>query len=382
MALTTAQTNNKGIKFRQDIIREFRWNNVFSPYMDADGSNIIRTYRETGKFGGDTINLPLVAALRGSAIGTGTLTGNEESIDNYGFRMWLDWARNAVRAQKSDLKKVSFDLWATAKPLLSEWGRGLQRDEIIDGFMAIPTSAEPTGIGSPSGQRVNGILWSAATSAQKDQWQSDNSDRVLYGNAVGNMIIGNNSASMTNVTAATGKLSGATLRVAKELAEKSDYKITPLTTDDGYERYVMFVGSRGYRDLWADPEVYQANKDARAREGSKFNDNPIFKEGDLLYDSVIVRKIPEIDKRIMNTGAGGSGVDVAPAFLCGKTALALLYGQYPEETKLDDTDYEFQKGIGIEMAYGVGKVARKTKGGTKMKDWGVVTCFNAAPPTA
>ena len=382
MALTTAQQNNKGIKFRQDIIREYRWNNVFSPYMDSDGSNVIRTYRETGKYGGDQINMPLVAALRGSAIGVGQLTGNEESIDNYGYRMWIDWARHAVRAHKGDLKKSSFDLWATAKPLLSEWGRGLQRDEIIDGFMAIPTAVAPTGLGSTNGQRVNGILWGSATSAQKDKWQSDNSDRILYGNAVGNMVVGNNSASMLNVAAATGKLSGATLRVAKELAEQSDYKITPLTTDDGYERYIMFVGSRGYRDLWADPEVYQANRDARAREGAKFNDNPIFKEGDLLYDSVIVRKIPEIDKRIMNAGAGAGGIDVAPSFLCGKTGLALIYGQLPEETKLDGTDYEFQKGIGIEMCYGVGKVAKKTKDETKLKDWGVVTCFNAAPRTA
>ena len=135
MAVTTVQTNNRGIKFRNKLIIEYVRGNMFSPYMSDDGMNVITSFHEEGKFGGDQINVPLITALRGSGKGSGTLTGNEESIGNYGWRIWLDWSRNAVVATKAEIKKASFDLFGQAAPRLSEWGRTQQRNEMVKAFL-------------------------------------------------------------------------------------------------------------------------------------------------------------------------------------------------------------------------------------------------------
>lgn len=380
MAVSTIQANNRGIIFRNNIIREYVRGNMFSPYMGNDATAVIRTLLETGKYGGDQINVPLIKALSNTAISTGTLVGNEEAIDNYGCRLWLDWARNAVVATKAEIKKGSFDLFGQAQPLLAEWGKSLQRDEIVLAMAALPSESAPANLGTTNGQRVNGILYSAANATERNTWNQANQDRILYGNAFGNYNA-THATALANLTATDDRFSAATVRLAREKAEDASPKIDPLTTNDGYERFIMFVGSRAYRDAWADPEIYQANKDARPREGSSWQNNPIFREGDLLYDNVIIRKVPEIDKYCLVSGAGDSGVDVSMSFLCGRSALGFVWGQMPEPTKLDDTDYQFRKGVGIDMAYGVGKLFFKDSGSGDLVQWGMVTVFNAAPAT-
>jgi hypothetical protein len=52
---------------------------------------------------------------------------------------------------------------------------------------------------------------------------------------------------------------------------------------------------------------------------------------------------------------------------------------------LEDGDYEFVTGLGIEVQYGVGKIAKAPQtvvGATAgdLVDWGMVTGFVAAPP--
>ena len=186
MAVTTIQSNNKLILFKKEITREYVRQNLFSPYVGSNMTAIIRIINDLKK-GGEQINIPLVARLKNNPIATGTLVGNEENIDNYGDRGWIDWARNAVKIPVSEEQKSSIDLFASARPLLEDWGKELQRDEIIDAFYAVPlASTAPAGLGSTNGQRVNGALFDSATPAQRNTWMTDNQDRVLFGGAQGN----------------------------------------------------------------------------------------------------------------------------------------------------------------------------------------------------
>jgi hypothetical protein len=130
MAVTTVQTNNKLVKYTQEINREYVRGNLFSPYMGTALNSIIRIKNEL-KAGGEEMNIPLVTRLTGAGVSTGTLVGNEESIDNYGMRVRLDWARHAVVTNKAESQKDSADIFGEAKPLLSDWGKELQRDELI-----------------------------------------------------------------------------------------------------------------------------------------------------------------------------------------------------------------------------------------------------------
>ena len=154
MSLSTIQTNNKLVQYPKELIREFVRENMFSPYMVEASNSIIRTIFDPKK-GGEQVNIPLVKALSGTAKSTGTLTDQEEAISNYGMRVWVDWARHAVATNDAEEQKDSADIFGEAKPLLSDWGKELQRDEIIEAFASIPSESAPTGLGSTNGQRVN-----------------------------------------------------------------------------------------------------------------------------------------------------------------------------------------------------------------------------------
>jgi hypothetical protein len=378
MALTTTQTNNKLIQFERQIFREFVQENMYSPYMGTALTSIIRMDYQP-KQGGEQINIPLVARLKNAAISTGALVDNEEAIDNYGMRAWIDWRRNAVVTNRAEIQKDSADIWGQAKPLLSDWGKELQRDEITAALMALPSESAPANLGTTNGQAVNGILYEAATATQNNTWASDNSDRVLYGNVVGNYS-GTHATDLAKITT-TDKFKGSSVSLLKRVALLAKPNIRPYTTDDGYQHYVCFAGSTAFRDLKAD--LATLNQNARPRESNGVSKNPLFQDGDLLYDGVIIRQVPQIDTFVDNlwlspiagnlkTG-GLSSTRLSPVFFCGQQAACMPWGQAPRATIRKEDDYGFKQGNGIEMAYGVAKMFKKVS--SKLVQWGMVTGF-------
>ena len=386
MSTSIPQDNNKLIKFRKDIIREYVRENLFSPYMGADINSIIRVYADLeGKNGGEQVNIPIRDRLNGQAIGSGPLVGNEEAIDNYGMRAWIDWARKAVAIKNSDEHKSSIDLFAEAKPALSDWGKELQRDEICDALFALPSESAPANLGSSAGQRVNGILFDSATAAQRNTWITDNGDRILIGNSnTANLSAGNFAASMTNITTAM-TMSGALIMRAKRQAKVANPRIRPFKLkENGTEWFVLFVGQEQFRDAGNDTDIKTANQNSRAREQQGYLKNPIFVDGDLLYNGVIIREIPELSLRLPTfylTAGASATTRVSPAFLCGQSAMAWAWGQLPIPRFRKEDDYGFIRGAGIEMAYGIAKMFKKTAAGN-LREWGCMTMFEAAAADA
>lgn len=378
MALTTVQAQNKLIVFRKEVYREYIRQNLFSPYVGTELTAIIRVINDL-KRGGEQINIPLIARLKAQAISTGALVGNEEAIDNFGDRMWIDWARNAVKITKSEEQRSSIDLFGQARPLLEDWGKELQRDEIIDAFYAIPlNNTQPTGLATTNGQRVNGAIFDSATAAQRNTWITDNADRVLIGGAQGNLVAGNFASSMAAITSVMTLSATASLK-AKRLAKLANPRIRPYKLKNGREYFVMFCNPLCFRDLQADATIINANTQARPREGDGLDKNPLFQDGDLLYNGIIFREVPELQVRLPNTytTAGASSIQVAPCFLCGQGAMAWAWGRMPRPTFLKEDDYQFFRGVGVEMAYGLKKIAKANPTGN-YKEWGIFTLFHAA----
>jgi hypothetical protein len=381
--LTSTAANNKLIVFRKEIYREYVRENLFSPYMGTAMNSIIRVITDLdkgGKNGGEQINIPLRARLNGQGVGSGQLRGNEEQLDNSGTRFWIDWSRNSVAINNAEEQKSSIDLYAEVKPALVDWGQEKQRDEIVDAFYAIPSQQAPAGLGQPLGQRVNGVLFDAATAAQRNTWITDNADRLLIGSGnTANLVAGNFAASMANVTGAM-TLSGALVNRMKRSAKKANPRIRPFKLkENGTEWFVLFVGQEQFRDAQNDADIKTANQNSRAREQQGYLKNPIFVDGDLLYNGVIIREIPELSLRlpVFYQTAGAAGIQIAPAHLCGQGAVAWCWGKMPTPTFLKEDDYQFIRGAGIKMAYGVGKIAKLNPAGN-FKDWGVYTGFFAA----
>jgi len=380
MAATVTQVNNKLIVFRKEIFREYVRENLFSPYMGTDMNSIIRVIPDLdkgGKQGGEQINVPLMARLQATAIASGPLVGSEEALDNYGMRLWIDWARNAVVINNAEEQKSSIDLFAEAKPMLVDWGKELQRDEICDAFYALPSQSSPAGLGTNNGQRVNGLLFDAATATQRNTWITDQADRIQIGNSnSANLVAGNFASSMANITGSM-TLSGALIMTMKRRAKKANPRIRPFRLkDNGTEWFVLFVGQEQFRDAANDTDIKTANQNSRAREQQGYMKNPIFVDGDLLYNGVIIREIPELSLRLPVTyqTMGASSIQVAPAFMCGQQAQAWCWGKMPTPTFRKEDDYQYLRGAGIKMAYGIGKLAKLTPAGN-FKEWGVFTGF-------
>ena len=327
--------NNKLVQYTTEINREYVRENLFSPYMGTDATSIIRLRNEAKK-GGEQINFPLVGSLYGpnsggaggtnptlggptQAFGVVTLTGHEEQIDSYGMRVWIDWARNAVATNDAEEQKDSADVFAEAKPLLSDWGKSLQRDEIILAMMNLPSASAPTGLGSQDlsgivNGRVNGIPFVATSGAgtatgagSVHQWILDNSDRVLIGNAINNFYSTGTTFEVTfaamhaKIDTTADTFVPASVTLMKYRAKTAAPKIRPYKTTDGREYYVAFAGSANFNQLKlamnqtgmpATPAVIGINVHARPRD---VDSNPLFQDGDLMYDGVIIREVPEID---------------------------------------------------------------------------------------
>jgi hypothetical protein len=394
--LTSNHVNNELIKFRRQVISDFLRRSRFDPFMGDTSTSVIVRLADL-EADGKEINVPLVNQLTGPGVGVGTLRGNEEQMDSYGFPVWADWGRNAVANNRAVNKESSFDVRSTARSLLRGWGRRIVRDDLVDTLLSIPTAAIQAGRFQAPGNRVNGVKWSAATTAQKNSWTAANYDRVLFGKDLANYsstfatAIGNVDATNDLFTAANGSL-------MKQIAKQSGVdpsnpgvyngrpKITPWEIEElDEEMYVCFLGDRCFTQLQLDPVMYQANRDARAREGNPTSTNPIFTGGALLFDGVLYKNIPEITSRLLLKSAGAGPVDVEPVFMCGQAALAYAMGQLPRPTTLEDGDYDFVTGLGIETQYGVAKIAKApltVSGATvgDLVDWGMVTGFFAAPP--
>lgn len=380
MAVTTIQTNNKLVKYTTELNREYVRENMFSPYM-GEGLNAIIRMRHDLKAGGEQMNIPMVTKLTGAGRGVGTLVGNEEKIDNYGMRVWIDWARHAIATTKADEQKDSADIFGEAKPLLSDWGKELQRDELIEALMALPSESSPAGLGSDIGDRVGGIRYAAATAAQRNTWNADNSDRVLYGALTSNYNA-THATALANIDATDDRFTATSLSLLRRIARQATPKIRPYKLTDGREYFVAFAGINTFRDIKV--SLATINKDARPREEAGLK-NPIFQDGDQIYDGVIIREVPEISDYVTNVWtslktAGASSGRVEPVFLCGQQAATVAWGQMAKPTFRKEDDYGFIKGTGTEMAYGISKMFKKhPMDGSGLKQWGVATGFFSGP---
>jgi N4-gp56 family major capsid protein len=334
----------------------------YKPYMGTSNNSVIIVKKELQEESGKTINIPLITRLRGNGVtGAQVLDGNEEDLSNYNCAISVDWLRNAVRIPKSTSFKTELDLWGAGKDMLKMWSAEKLRDDITKAFLSIvPASTTVTPVdygtisliaaGSGGGFEITAANQAAgASQANLDSWLVLNQDRVLFGAARSNYSSGDHSAALATLDTTADKLTAAVVSQAKRMAKLADPHIRPYRTEEGREFFVMFAGPRSFRDLKTDSTITAANRDARPRD---VGSNPIFQDGDLLWDGVIVREVPEIP--ILT--AAGSSTDVQPNFLCGAQALGVAWGQEPMLQTDLQKDYKFRPGVAIEELRKVSKL--------------------------
>ncbi len=351
MATTTLATASQVSKWESMYFSEYVRDSGFKPYMGKSVNMPICVKYELTS-GGKTVNLPLITRLTGAGVtGSSTLVGNEEALNNYNFPITVDWRRNAVEIKKPERHWTEMDLLRAAGDMLKVWSAEKLRDDII-----------------AAGASIDGVAYGSASEANKDAWLANNSDRVLFGAAKSSNASNDHSAALLTVDATNDKLTAASLTLMKRMAKTADAHIRPIRVNNaqGREYFVAFVNSLLFRDLKEDSTIAQANREARPRDVEK---NPIFQDGDLIYDGVIVREIPEMG---VISGVGSGGIDVGRVMFCGAQALGIAWGQEPRMTRKKEDDYDFAAGRGIEECLGVEKMRFNDK------DHGLLTGYFAA----
>jgi hypothetical protein len=367
-------------KWSSDYLAEYVRESGFLPYMGRKSSSIIMTKYELASENGKTINIPLVTKLTAAGVrGSGVLDGKEEQLGNYNCAISVDWLRNAVKVPKSTQYKTEIDLLNAGRDMLKLWSSDTLRADMIK-YMAGPTvttsSVPATDIVDSDGN----VVVTGATAANYNTWCGANQDRILFGSALSNYNA-THATGLGAVDSTNDKLTASVVSLAKRMAKAASPAIRPFRLEDGREYFVMFAGARSFRDLKNDSVMINANRDARAREGGGMNSNPLFVDGDLIYDGVIVRQIEEISTLITTSStfvaAGNGSISVEPNFLCGQQAMAVAWGQEP--TPVTDTtgDYKFRPGVAIEELRGIAKLHFATGASSASKQHGIVTVYTS-----
>lgn len=366
MAEVQLATASEKQVWRRDFFKEFVRESGFMPYMGKGPNSIFMALYELQSEAGKTINMPLITRLQGSGVtGSAVLDGAEEDLGNYNCPITVDWLRNGVRVPKSTSFKTEIPLLDAAKPLLKQWSSEKLRDELIDALLEVVIADTSAGGAT--------VRYAASSAANRNAYAAANADRLLFGKLVSNYSA-TFATALANLDTTDDKCTAASMSLAKRLAKQADPHIRPYKTENGREFYVAFHGSRTFRDLKLDSTIATANRDARPRD---VESNPIFQDGDMIYDGIIHREVPEIDD-IASGGTysldaiGASSCDVRPVFLCGLQSVGIAWGQEPT-MRMDLTkDYSFRPGVAIEELLTVKKLAYNGK------QHGMVSGFFAA----
>ena len=365
MTETVLASGSQKQKWIKDYWDEYVRESGFMGYMGKSPNNIIQYKYELQEEAGKTINIPLITRLVGNGVTGGTvLDGNEESLSNYNMAVSVDWRRNGVRVPKSQSYMTEINLLDAAKAMLKTWEAEKLRDDIIKAMLSVVTTGSTT------------VNLGDSTAANRNAHNAANSDRLLFGKLKSNYSA-TWATAVGNLDTTDDKCTALSMSLAKRIAKSADPHIRPYKTATGREYYVAFHGARTFRDLKADTTMTQANREARSREGNGMDDNPIFQDGDLIYDGIIHREVPEIDDIASGgtysmDGIGNSSADVRPVFLCGQQAVVVAWGQEPTPRTDYQKDYGFRPGVAIEELLGVQKSAFNGK------MHGMVQCFFAA----
>ena len=379
---STISQGNKVTDFQKKTNKEYVREGCFGPYTGASEKAIFQTNKNIRKK-----SIPLIGKLKGAGVrGSAQLVGNEEPLSNYDFIFEPTHLRHGVLIDNEEREKSEFDLFTEARPQLMSWLMETKRDQMIQALNAIEAGGTYYNYGGTAASGANGS--SAASAANMDTWNTNNQDRILYGSAKGNLTAGDHTTSLGTIDTTNDKLTTDVIELLKRMASDADPLIRPIMLKSDEPWFVYFTGKYGFRDLRNTDKMQNALKDAMPR----MKDNPLFAGGDLVWDSVIIKQVDDLDKFIDNgsgaglwdgvwganaTGdslatSGASSSRVGVGFLCGAQAVCFGRGKNASFARRKEDDYGHQNGVGISAKHDIKKIFYNNK------QHGMITHFHSA----
>lgn len=346
MGQTSVPTNARVIRYQNKFFSEFIRTNKFSKYIGTNENSPIQLVEDLQKAKGESVYIYLVnqlgATVANGGIRTGyqTLKGYETPMDTRSNKLTIGLSRFAVTIFESDRQFSAIDLVEARQSVLQDNFKTYFRDRII------------TALGSISTDGVTHQALGSASEADKDTWLVNNVDRVVFGAYLSGTALstGDHSADLTQLDTTNDIINDANLKKMKDAAKAANPIIRPIKVNDDEEWYVVFLGTKLFRQ--AQTALAQLNREAWVR--AQGENNPLFTGGDLISDGLIIKEVPEITSLAGTPGASGT-TSVAPAYLVG--AQALGYALALRSKVIEDTDdYGEVNGAGIKMLDQVAKL--------------------------
>jgi N4-gp56 family major capsid protein len=367
MNVTPARTGLTPIQWQEEFWVEYLRDNQFTPYFGSDMDSMIQLQTDLTRKPGDSVVFPTVRALVGAGVtGNTVLEGNEEILNARSLKVPVGVIRHAIAVSDWDRQKSVIDLLQAGRTNLKNWASNKLRADIIVSLGAITADGDVQ------------ISYGSASAAQRNTWLTNNADRVLFGASKANAVSNVYATALTTIDNTADKLTAAQLTLAKRLARTASPRIRPIRINNDEEWFVVFVPSLPFRDLMQDPTIVNSLQYAWDRG----RNNPLFTAGDILWNGMIIREIPELPV-LADVGAGGT-VDAAASYLCGAQAIGIAWAQRTTAIS-NERDYGFFSGVGVMEIRGVAKLrfgTDPTVDQTKPVDNGVMTIWSAAEPDA
>ena len=381
MASSTIASGNIVTRFKKRVRREYVRGGRFGPFIGTDINKIIQTTTEEKKF-----SLPLVAKLGGPGVrGSSQLAGSEQPLSNFAQILQPTYLRQGVLIDNEEREKSEFDLFTEARPALMNWMMETKRDQIIQALGAVEAGGTYFNYGGTEASGATGS--SAASAANMDTWNANNTDRILYGSLKGNTTSGDHTTSLATIDTTNDKLDIGMLELMKRMAQDANPLIRPIMVKEDEPWYVFWVGKYGFRDLRNDTTLQQSMREALPRN----KDNPLFAGGDLLWDGIIIKELPDLDKFIDSTGSdlwdgvwganatgdslatgGDTSSRVGTGYLCGAQAIGFGIGKTASFKRRKEDDYEHLNGVAVSAKHDIKKTFYNNK------QHGMLTSFHSA----
>jgi len=381
MAVSTINAANVAIKFKKKVKREYVRGGKFSAYIGTGDNKIFQVVK-----GLKTASLPLIAKLGGTGVrGSTALGGTESPLSNYAQTLTPSYLREGVLIDNEEREKSEFDLFTEARPALMNWAMETKRDQMIQALGAIEAGGTYYNYGGTAASGATGS--SPGSAANMDTWNAANTDRILYGALKSNLTSGDHTTSLGTIDTTNDKLTPSLISLMKRVAEDANPLIRPIMIREDEPWYVLFVGKYAFRDLQQNTEMSQANRDARTRG----EDNPLFTGADLVWDGVVIKKIPDLDKFIDSAGSGlwdgvwganavgdslatggAAGSRVSVGFLCGAQAVGFGVGRAASFKRRKEDDYDHLNGVGVSAKHDIKKTFYNNK------QHGMLTSYHSA----
>ncbi|MEL6364296.1 MAG: DUF4043 family protein [Pseudomonadota bacterium] len=360
-------------KYEPGYYFEYVRDSGLKEFMSASPMSIINVKTQT-QSGGKLINIPLISASNRRQTGTRDLVGREIEVRNQDVAAFPYYQREATVVDQLQQHLSYVDLYKAQKDVLKYSDIDQMRGNFIHALGAIANDQTVLDYEDAHSQQVSLFeptdTANLLTTARQNAWAAANEYRILAGGAESNYSA-TYSTLIGNVDAAAEAMSRDFVKVAKVMAKRrlrtgfgdsvDIPSIRPIRVTGGQEFFVMFHDQLSFKALKDDLET--TNLDGRARD---HRSNPVFQDGELIYDGVAHIEIPEIPA-ISST--------VGTSFLCGAQAMAYARGSNQRFTQRDETDYGFKKGIGTQSHYSIEKMKYAPRGTTAPMDHGVLTCF-------